>query len=162
MFEPETAWPADTAAFALDAHPTCFACRKRALGGLGLCFRQDPDGATTAEFDCDPRYRSYPDRLHGGIVALLLDTAMTQCLFSRGFRGVTARLAVRYRAAVEPGVTPRIRATVLRSARRRHRLRAEVVQRGTVRATAEALFVSLPPRSDQTQGAGRPPERNPT
>jgi acyl-coenzyme A thioesterase PaaI-like protein len=97
----------------------------------------------TAEFDCDPCYQGYPQRLHGGIIALLLDTAMTHCLFSRGLQGVTARLEVRYYSPVEIGVRAFIRAYFLRNTRRLHRIRAEIIQQGTARASGEGTFLPI-------------------
>jgi acyl-coenzyme A thioesterase PaaI-like protein len=124
-------------------HPACFACRERERGGLGLRFREEPDGSVAADFDCPPQYQGYPDRLHGGIVAMLLDSAMTHCLFARGIRGVTARLTVRFVAPVEIGAPAVIRA-IPGDVIHPHKLRAEIVQGRTLRATAEAVFIPLP------------------
>jgi acyl-coenzyme A thioesterase PaaI-like protein len=133
----------DTGDFATLCHPACVACREPSAGGLGLRFTTGSDGTVATEFDCDPCYQGYPDRLHGGIVALLLDTAMTHCLFSRGVLGVTARLEIRYDSPVEIGTPASLRARVLRDDPRLYRLMAEIVQEGAVRVTASAAFVAI-------------------
>jgi acyl-coenzyme A thioesterase PaaI-like protein len=97
-----------------------------------------------AAFDCDPRYQSYPDRLHGGVVALLLDAAMTHCLFGHGREGLTARLNIRFRGKVELGVVAVVRARLRRIAHGVHQLEARLLQGDVVRAEAEARFVSRP------------------
>jgi len=99
----------------------------------------------TAVFDCPPQYQAYPGRLHGGIVALLLDTAMTQCLFARGAQGVTARLMIRFDAPVRIETEAVVQAAPAQGNRPMRKLRAEIIQEGTVCATAEATF--LPRRS---------------
>lgn len=130
--------------YARHCHPACVACRNTDEGGLGLRFRGSPDGGVEAEFACDASYQSYPDRLHGGIVALLLDAAMTHCLFARDLHGLTARLTIRYRGKVDIGTPGVVRARLVRTAHRMYDLSAEFVQAGVVRAEAEARFASRP------------------
>ncbi len=132
------------AEFARQCHGACLACRDRQDGGLGLRFHSEADGSVVASFECDPKYQSYPDRLHGGIVALLLDSAMTHCLFARQIHGVTARLSIRYRHPMELEVPATIRARVLRQMKGLIELEAEIRQGDRVAARAEARFVRLP------------------
>ena len=130
--------------FARACHGACLACRPRHEGGLGIRFRTEADGAVVATFECDPKYQSYPDRLHGGIVALLLDSAMTHCLFAREIHGVTARLSIRYFHPVELEVCATIRARVLRHMKRLIELEAVILQHDRVAARAQARFFRLP------------------
>lgn len=134
----------DSAAYARHCHPECIACRDRGDGGLGLEFRSDADGGVEAEFSCGSFYQSYPDRLHGGIAALLLDAAMTHCFFARGLCGLTARLNIRYRGKVEIDVAGLVRARIRRSVHGLHDLEAELLQSGVVKAAAEGRFASRP------------------
>ena len=108
---------------------------------MGLSFVQLPDGSVTAEYACHPRYQGYPDRLHGGIVALLLDAAMTHCLFARGLQGVTARLSIRYSHPVDLEVPATVRAAVERSRGLLRDLEASISQGGQIRATASGCFL---------------------
>ena len=122
-------------------HPACIACGTRHGEGLGLRFTEEADGTVVASFACDGKYQGYPDRLHGGIVAMLADAAMTHCLFLREISAVTAKLKLRLPRPVEVGVAATVRASMVRNSPPIFELKAEISQTGTVRATAEALFI---------------------
>ncbi len=130
--------------FARRCHPACIACRGRAHGGLGLRFETQEDGSVAADFACDPEYQGYPDRLHGGVVAMLLDAAMTHCLFARELNGVTARMSIRFHHPAEISAPAAIRARLVRKTHNMFVLQAEVVQGDVVRASAEARFLCHP------------------
>jgi len=122
-------------------HPDCFACRPREEGGLGLRFETDGDRGVRAAFPCDAEHQGYPGRLHGGIVATLLDAAMTHCLFALGTSGYTGRLNVRYRLPVEVDQDAVVCARVTRCSPPLYVLEAELEQGGRVRALAEGKFL---------------------
>jgi uncharacterized protein (TIGR00369 family) len=130
----------ETRDFARSHHPGCFACREPVRGGLGLRFRTRLDGSVIARFPCASDYQGYPGRLHGGIEAMLLDAAMTHCLFARGIHAVTARLDVRYRRPVGIEKAVWVTARLLRRTRRLCILTAEIVQEGVVCTEAEGRF----------------------
>jgi acyl-coenzyme A thioesterase PaaI-like protein len=130
-----------TTRFARVCHPDCIACRAPDEGGLGLSFAPQLDGSVVADYACDPGYQGYPDRLHGGIIALLLDAAMTHCLFAQGQQGVTARLAIRYAHPVELEVPATVHAAVVRVRGTLRELEASIQQGGVVRATASGCFL---------------------
>ena len=92
--------PREEILFQNQCHPGCIACRDQAQGGLGLRFQREGTDGVVGVFPCDPQYQGYPDRLHGGIIALALDAAMTHCLFLRRAQAVTAKLEIRYRKPV--------------------------------------------------------------
>lgn len=122
-------------------HPRCIACSGRNHAGLGLEFRQQPDGSVTASFSCDPTYQGYTDCLHGGIVAMLFDAAMTNCLFCHGLVGMTARLTVAFRNPVCLNEAATIRAYIAQHNRALYLLKAELWQQGAVKARAEGKFM---------------------
>ena len=128
--------------FRAACHPACIACRSTAEGGLGLRFERQDDGSVAASFTGAPSYQGYPDRLHGGIIATLLDAAMTHCLFARRIRGYTARLEVRYQRPVGIGTAMVVRAWIVQARSRWFRLGAEISQASEVRVIAEAVFQS--------------------
>jgi len=140
----QAAMAGSSLAFSRGCHPVCIACRDRADGGLGLKFETRADGSVCAVFACDTRFQGYPDRLHGGVVAMLLDAAMTHCLFARAVHGVAARLAIRYHHPVDLGIPASVVARPLRTVRHLYVLEAELHQEGLVRATAEASFFRYP------------------
>ena len=129
---------------AAQAHPNCALCSSSNANGLRLDFNVSDAGGVTATFDCDSQFEGYAGRLHGGIVASLLDSAMTNCLFANASSAVTLRLTVRYRHPVHTGKPATVRAHIERSSPPRHVLKAEVVQDDQVKATAEGKFLEQP------------------
>ena len=129
-----------------DAHSHCLLCGDDNVQGLGLSFRVLPDGSVRATFAGSAQHESYPDTLHGGLIAALLDSAMTNCLFARGIVAVTARLSVRYLQPGRLGTPLEVVATLVRSSRSLHYLCGDVQQSGGVVATATATF------KDRTRG----------
>lgn len=78
------------------SHKKCFACGKDNAASLGLHFYSNDNGGVTGETKSYPFLQGYPDILHGGIVATMLDSAMTHCLFHHDITALTADLHVRY------------------------------------------------------------------
>ncbi len=126
-------------------HPACVVCGTRNATGLGLRFVECGDEAVTATFACPQRYQGYPDRLHGGVIAMLLDAAMTHCLFAKGIQAVTARLDLRYRHPVQVDREAVVRAQLVNRYPPLYTLKAELVQEDVVCASAEAKFYGAPP-----------------
>jgi acyl-coenzyme A thioesterase PaaI-like protein len=133
---------ADAAIASLRAacHSACIGCRSRREGGLGLRFEPANGSGVIARFDSASSYQGYPDRLHGGIIATLLDAAMTHSLFARRVLGYTARMEIRYRRPAVLGVPVTVTASIAQSRPPWFRVRAEVLQHGLVCASAEAVF----------------------
>jgi len=122
-------------------HPSCFACGVRTGDGLGLRFTEESDGSVIGSFTCDGKYQGYPDRLHGGVIAMLADAAMTHCLFRHRIRALTGKLKLRFPRPVEVGLDATVRATLVKNSPPLFELEAEISQAGTVRATAKGLFM---------------------
>jgi acyl-coenzyme A thioesterase PaaI-like protein len=95
-------------------------------------------------FDCDPVWEGYPNCLHGGMIATLLDVAMTNCLFAHGKAAFTAELTVRFREVVITARPATLRAWLVQSSSRLHRMRAELQQDERVKVTATAIFLPSP------------------
>lgn len=125
------------------SHRGCFACGSANEHGLGLRFETGSDGAATAIWQPTTAFRSYPDRLHGGVIATLLDSAMVHALFARGIAGVTAELTIRYLRHVSWTGPLRVTGHVVSE---RHGLficRAEVHQAGLQAVRASAKFMAM-------------------
>lgn len=129
-------------------HPDCVVCGPGCSHGLRLCFTLDAGGVAVTHFDCGRSFAGYNGLLHGGVIATLLDGAMTNCLFLHGIVAVTADLRVRYRHPVLLEERAEIRAWVAEPARPIYRLRAELRQSGRVKATAQATFFQRADGSD--------------
>jgi acyl-coenzyme A thioesterase PaaI-like protein len=105
--------------------------------------RFDPDesGTVCGHFNGDMRLQGYQGILHGGVLAALLDSAMTHCLFHRGVRAVTGDLRVRFVQPVSCEATLSIRAHLQSATSPLYYLRAEVLEGERVMAWGEATFV---------------------
>lgn len=80
----------------------CVVCSINDPLGLGLEFNAGEDGTTSVTIRDGSRFQGYPDRLHGGIISLAFDAAMTHCLFAHGLISVTASLNVCFVQPVIP------------------------------------------------------------
>jgi acyl-coenzyme A thioesterase PaaI-like protein len=129
------------------AHPLCVVCSPKNPLGLGLEFTVAEDGSVEGTFAGSLIFEGYSGLLHGGVIASLLDGAMTNCLFAHGCESVTAELNVRYRHPVVARETMIVRAWRQKSIRRLHLLRAELKQNGLVKATARAKFMEHKPEN---------------
>jgi acyl-coenzyme A thioesterase PaaI-like protein len=125
-----------------EAHPFCFACSASNPMGLALRHTTALDGSVSAPFIGNCALEGYPGVLHGGIVATLLDGAMTNCLFARGIRALTAELKVRYRAPVLAAEELKVRAWLESSRHGLFELRSEITQGGRLKARANGRFIS--------------------
>jgi uncharacterized protein (TIGR00369 family) len=106
-----------------------------------LRFAVADDGSVQATFQPDHAYEGYAGILHGGVIATLLDAAMTNCLFAHGRCGLTAELCVRFRHPVVSDTPLRLRASVERSSPPLFVLRAELWQANQLRVTAVGKFM---------------------
>ena len=125
----------------LRVHPRCVVCNPIHPGGLGQDFVLKPDGSVECTFSGSGEFEGYPGLLHGGMAAALLDGAMTNCLFARGVRALTAELTVRYREPVVAVEQTTVRARLTESRGRLHLLCAELCQNGRVKVLAVGKFM---------------------
>jgi acyl-coenzyme A thioesterase PaaI-like protein len=128
-----------------DPHPNCVVCGRKNRRGLRLDFKPASGGGVEVRFDCSPAFEGYPKQLHGGVIAMLLDGAMTNCLFRYGHVGVTGELTIRYRHPVAVDRIATVRAWIQGARPPLLRVAAELVQGGRVMAIASAKFFDRPP-----------------
>jgi uncharacterized protein (TIGR00369 family) len=127
-------------------HPNCVLCGTENGFGLGLRFRVCALGKVRAEFACHPILQSYPEMLHGGFAAALLDAAMTNCLFSLGIVAVTAELTVRYLRPINLHDHIEVHAAHDECRPPVHNLSSEVQQNGKTVVRAWAKFFEIESR----------------
>jgi acyl-coenzyme A thioesterase PaaI-like protein len=125
-----------------EAHPFCFVCSGSNPMGLALRYAPQPDGSVSASFLGHSALEGYPGLLHGGVIAAMLDGAMTNCLFARGIRGLTVELRVRYHAGVAGAEELSLRAWLEDSSHGLFQLRAELSQTGAIKASATGKFMT--------------------
>ncbi len=109
--------------------------------GLALHYEAQPDGSICARFLGHSALEGYTGLLHGGLIAALLDGAMTHCLFARGLRALTAELNVRYHQPVSASEEMQIQAQLDQAAHGLFELQAELTQAGSVKASANGKFM---------------------
>lgn len=122
-------------------HPRCVVCSPANPMGLGREFALQPDGSVEAWFTGNELFEGYAGLLHGGVIAALLDGAMTNCLFARGLPALTAELTIRYRRPVGFEKSVSIRAWLVESHGRLHTLGGELRQAGALCAFGRAKFI---------------------
>lgn len=114
----------------------CFAC-----GGsnpIGMRLRIEiGDGVARTRWTAGEDYVGWSDKLHGGIIATLLDEVMAWSASSFDAWAVTAEMTVRYRSPVAPGEELTAVGRVMERKRRIYEVRGEVTA-GDGRLVAEA------------------------
>ena len=125
----------------------CFGCGNANPHGLGMHFRFD-EGRAVAEFIIQRQFQGYPGRAHGGVVATMLDEAMSWAVYHAGAWSMTARMTVRFRRAVPLGVAITATGWITRDRGRYLELRSELRDaRGVLLAEADGLFVRVAGRA---------------
>ena len=125
----------------IQAHPGCVGCGLDNGHGLALEFSLRTDKGVEAEFQCSRIYQGYPGFLHGGITSLLLDSAMTNCLFAHKITAVTARLIIRFLLPVEINQSAVVRAWIREYEPPLYVLEAELTQKDQILVRASAKFL---------------------
>ena len=124
-----------------EAHPFCFVCSGSNPMGLALRYAPQRDGSVSASFLGNSALEGYSGLLHGGLIAAMLDGAMTNCLFARGIRGLTAELKVRYHESVAASEEVLLQAWLDDDAHGLYQLRANLTQGGAVKDSATGKFM---------------------
>ena len=124
-----------------EAHPNCIVCSPENESGLRLEFSMSDDGSVQTHFNCDAIYEGFRGMLHGGVITMLLDGAMANCLFAHGRMGITGELKVRFRSPVAIGQGSLVRAWIEGSSSPFHLLKAELIQNQQVKVRATGKFV---------------------
>ncbi len=123
------------------SHEACIACGQANPVGLRLKFVKQADGSVRAAAFCRREMTGYDGFLHGGIAALMLDSAMTNCLFSLGIAALTAEFNIKYKSPVFIGRAAEITARLVSDMAPLYVLAAELSQDGKVKVSAEAKFL---------------------
>ena len=123
-------------------HPNCIVCGQQHPLGLQLDFSVLSDGCVEATYPPDTKTEGYEGLLHGGIVASLLDGAMTNCLFARGLAGMTGEMTVRYRHPVAVYSPVVVRGWLIESLWNFHKVAASLIQDDREVASATGKFMT--------------------
>jgi uncharacterized protein (TIGR00369 family) len=125
----------------------CFICGLENPAGLHLRFYDDGEDEVTCDFTVTPKHQSYPGRVHGGVIAAILDEAGGRTAAVRDHNRflVTASLDVRYRRPVPLNTPLRAVGKLRKFVGRRAQAHAEIRSlEGEVLAEAELLLIDAP------------------
>jgi acyl-coenzyme A thioesterase PaaI-like protein len=138
----------------------CYACGEMNDRGLHMRFRLEGERTICDYAPCEYQ-QGYPGRMHGGLVATLIDETMGWAVYHASAWAATARLNVRFRGPVGLDGPLRIEAWVTRDRSRLIELRAEVRDGdGRLLAEGDGSFMRLDDRfagelSDIAREVGR-------
>lgn len=123
-------------------HRKCVAC---VHPELKLDFTLEGPHNLRSSIDFKKSMCSFNGMVHGGVLALVLDEAMTCALMAEGHFGATAKLDIRYIEPVRPGLTAFVHVTTELRFRELFKLSAELRQDGRqcCRATAQFMKQAL-------------------
>ena len=123
----------------------CFACGKDNPGGLHLKFYLGPDGQHFVScFRLSKRYTGPPGHCHGGIIATVLDDAMSKLNKLRDVIAATSKMSVEYLRPVPLHQTLFVRSHDIAKRGRLLTRMAEISdEKGVVLARSRGVFVIL-------------------
>jgi len=128
----------------------CFICGMKNIAGLKTFFYEQPDGTVLARFTGQEQHQGYPGRMHGGVVAGIMDETMGRAVMvglesDEEVWGVTAELNVRFRKPVPLDVELTAVGRITRDTRLLFEGTGELLlPDGTVAAEAKGKYIKLP------------------
>lgn len=124
----------------------CFGCGQNNRSGLRLKFFVDGDHRIVCRVRVPRRFEGPPGHVHGGVIATLLDEAMSKASRQFGVIAMTRQMEVEYVRPV-PLMTPlELTGRHVDATGRKHRCEAEIRDSaGNVLARGKALFIAVDP-----------------
>lgn len=142
------------------ADHNCFACGGQNAIGMRLEIELG-EGMARTEWRAGADYVGWEDKIHGGILATLLDEVMAWAPSSYDSWAVTAEMHLRYRAPANPGELLTAEAHVMSRKRRIYEVHGEVRgDSGRLIAEADGRFLGAAPseKRELKQRYGMPVE----
>jgi uncharacterized protein (TIGR00369 family) len=123
----------------------CFGCGETNKTGLRLKVSLENE-RVFSRARIPKRFQGPPGCVHGGIIATLLDEAMSKANRQFGILAMTRQMEVEYLRPVPLGSPILITARHIEANGRKHRCEAEIVaEDGTILARGRALFIAVSP-----------------
>ena len=133
--------------FAHAAQNRCFGCGPANTRGLHLEFLLAEDHSVVCLAAIPDTFEGPPGHLHGGIIATLLDEAMSKAVRARGFTAMPRHMEVDYLRPIPSKSPIKLEARVTHNEGRKHWTEASIVnEEGTALATGKGLFIEVRPR----------------
>jgi uncharacterized protein (TIGR00369 family) len=131
-------------ALAPQAQSRCFGCGPASTTGLHLVFLPSEDGSVSCQTAIPEAFEGPPGYIHGGIIATMLDEAMSKSVRALGKASMTRQLEVDYLRPVPSGAPIRIHGHLVRGEGRKHWAEATIQNAaGKVLAQSKGLFVEM-------------------
>jgi len=129
------------------AQSRCFGCGPANPIGLHLEFFLAPDHSVVSLPTVPSQFEGPPGYVHGGLIATLLDEAMSKSVRATGVAAMTRTMEVDFQRPVHSGAPLRIEGRLVRSEGRKHFAEARVFDaRGRLLAAAKGMFLEVKPR----------------
>ena len=126
------------------AQNRCFGCGPANPGGLHLEFLLAEDGSVVCLPTIPDRFEGPVGYLHGGIIATLLDEAMSKSVRTRGLTAMTSQMEINYLRPVHSEAPIRVEGRLIRSEGRKHWSEARIIDaRGHALADGKGLFIEV-------------------
>ena len=123
-----------------------FGCGEKNRTGLRLRFFVDDAGAIVCRTRLASRFAGPPGHAHGGVIATLLDEAMSKANRARGVVAMTRQMDVEYLRPVPLLLPITLTARHTSTSGRRHHCEAQLADdSGHVLARAKAVFIAVDP-----------------
>jgi len=126
------------------AQNRCFGCGEANPMGMHLEFLLAEDGSVVCLAAVPDTFEGPVGYVHGGIIATLLDEAMSKAVRARGVRAMTRHMEVDYQRPVPSGAPIRLEGHVTHHEGRKHWVQARILNdEGTELAKGKGLFIEL-------------------
>jgi uncharacterized protein (TIGR00369 family) len=126
------------------AQSRCFGCGAANPSGLQLEFLLAEDGSVVCLTAIPSRFEGPAGFVHGGILATLLDEAMSKSVRARGKTTMTRSMEIDYLRPVHSAAPFRLEGRILRSEGRKYWTEARILNpSGHILAEAKGLFIEL-------------------
>ena len=126
------------------AQNRCFGCGSANPAGLRLEFLLAHDRSVVCLTTVTASFEGPQGFLHGGIIATLLDEAMSKAVRAQGVTALTRHLEVDYLRPVPSGAPIRIEGHLVHSDGRKHETRARILDgEMQILARAKGLFIEV-------------------
>lgn len=120
----------------------CFACGMENPDGLRIKWVTSGNTAT-AQFTPDRKYQGWKGIMHGGIIATLLDEAMTRLAWIACGGALTAEMTIRFVAPAEIGKLLDIQGEITNERRKIVEMKASIYSAGKLIAHATGKAIKI-------------------
>ena len=122
----------------------CFGCGQTNKTGLRLKFFVDEERTIVCRVRLAQRFEGPPGHAHGGIIATLLDEAMSKANRQFGVLAMTRQMEVEYLKPVPLGAPLLLTGRHANSSGRKHHCEAQLANKdGVALARAQGLFITV-------------------